>query len=165
MIELRRKDGSDPSLSHFLQPRHLDLITEAAMDDVEHLTSPTNAIKIKYDIQKCCNIKWDTNAKHPSLDASTAEICINLDRLFTMEWKETVSRLARSILASRKLTAELTMSSPADIETLHTVTVKKMKALDFDRKHLDVYRAAVIAVQARILLYNKRRSGEIDAIT
>lgn len=53
------------TMYNYLKPSQVDNLVKAAldlcflqMDDVEDLKSPSNAIKMKYDLQRMTNIKW-----------------------------------------------------------------------------------------------------------
>lgn len=67
LIEMRNEDkeGSYKGLSDYLSTQNFDIIILEAMkccppymDDMEELQSPSNAMKLKYDIRRAVNTKW-----------------------------------------------------------------------------------------------------------
>ena len=76
------------SLWDFLVPSKYDLVVAAAvqlaypyMDDVDDLRSPSNAIKIKYDILKVINEKWVRIQIRGNPDPEEAHKCDTFLRL------------------------------------------------------------------------------------
>lgn len=157
----------------FLTPVHFDLIADAALkvakpednDTMEDLNAPSNAIKLGYDIMRMINIKLGI-ALRRSYDRDIIDKCYDLLTLFRNEWNDKVKRRASSVLIDRSLTKFGTsgLPSPDDVKKLtdHITTV--LKNLKLDTENADSFSRASNLLQARLLLYNKRRSGEIDCI-
>ena len=155
----------------FLTPKHFDAVARAALavsmtdyDDEEELNSPSNAIKLKYDIQRLVNAKWAYILKNEG-KASVSESCRNFLDVMKIEWSDKVTRLARSILAERRLhkNSSDTIPDPNDIAKLVSYLKKELKTI-LKEKNRD-YRKMAMIVQTRLLIYNKRRSSEIDGVT
>lgn len=77
-----------------------------------------------------------------------------------MEW---VTKLSRCVLAQRKLTKDT--ERPDDIQKLQTHVLRAIENTDLKDNSLKNYKCIASPLQTRLLCYNKRRSGEIDAIT
>ena len=154
----------------FLVPARYDDAVKAAlqvalplMDDEEDLKAPSNAIKLKYDLIRLINAKWAFIHKDPNGNKEDGRQCEIYMRLINIDWSEKVTRLARSILTGRQYHSKREIPAPGDIHaiTLHLIKQIKTTALQAESA---IFRRCAILVQARLLMYNKRRSGEIDAI-
>ncbi|XP_052097335.1 uncharacterized protein LOC127732312 [Mytilus californianus] len=135
------------------------------MDDEDDLKSPSNAIKIKYDLTTMIKIKRNRLIKSTDKGDDTKkgiEACNNVDILIKSEWGERVTKLARTILILRTFSQNKAIPSPEDVRKLNIHLITRLK--DFQYKE-DVYSSLCTIAQARLLLYNKRRSGEIDAMS
>ncbi|XP_052097913.1 uncharacterized protein LOC127732765 [Mytilus californianus] len=135
------------------------------MDDEDDLKSPSNAIKIKYDLTTMIKIKRNRLIKSTDKGDDTKkgiEACNNVDILNKSEWGERVTKLARTILILRTFSQNKAIPSPEDVRKLNIHLITRLK--DFQYKE-DVYSSLCTIAQARLLLYNKRRSGEIDAMS
>ena len=133
--------------------------TSPYADDMEDLRAPSNAIKLKYDIQRLVNTKWALLLKNGG-QTEERRACKAFICLMNIEWSEKVTVLARSVLNRRyEITKEL--PSPADVESLtkHLVQILKSEPLKAEN-----YRRIVTLVHTRLLLYNKRRTGELEVI-
>ena len=173
---LRKLKGGPKSMTmplwKFLTPENFDLVVQAAhqvslpdIEDEEELKSPSNAIKLKYDLTRLVNAKWGYALKN--LEKETAdnniEDCRNFLHLMKVEWSERVTKLARAVLDERRLLANANelIPDPEDIAKLSTHLKQELSNVTQSQE----YRHLAIYTQARLLVYNKRRSGEIDAVT
>ncbi|OWF47136.1 hypothetical protein KP79_PYT07144 [Mizuhopecten yessoensis] len=162
------KADDSKGLWHYLKPNHFDDIVLAAIkcaipnaDDEDDLLAPSNAIMLKYDLHRLINSKWAMIVKNGSADDEEAKNCKTLLALMDLEWEERVTRFARLVLARRKYEYKNELPSPKDIEQ---ITKYLRKELDHLELVADNFRRLVALCQARILLYNKRRSGEVETI-
>lgn len=130
------------------------------MDDVDDLQSPSNAIKLKYDIRRVVSAKWALLVKEDphSLEAKEMQTCLELIRL---EWGERLTKLARATLVRRSFRLKKELPTPEDVMKLSTHLVNELKTIDLVPEN---YKRIVQLTQTRLLLYNKRKSGEIDLI-
>ena len=125
-------------------------------------TEVTNAIKMQYDLLRLINIKWAYLLKN---EGKSGEIkaCKYLLKLVKMEWSEKVTKLARSTLTQRQFTKGKEIPSPEDIRQISEYVINDLKKTKFE-ENAECFKSIVNLVQARLLMYNKRRSGEIDGI-
>ncbi|XP_033758006.1 uncharacterized protein LOC117340354 [Pecten maximus] len=166
-----RRNG-DSALWDFLIPSQYNDIMQAALnisipyiDDIQELKSPSNAIKIKYDLKRVVEFKW-SKVQTNGLDKKQGEDCDTLIRLITIHCSESVTRLARTVLAVRSFNKTIEIPAPEDIEVLNKYVDNQMlHEIDLTTIDLATFRRAVALVQTKLLLFNKRRSGEIDQIT
>jgi hypothetical protein len=179
-----RKMHSKFSLSMWdiLRPSYYESLVQGAlasslqdMDDVEELKSPTNVIKLNYDLVRMCGFKSSISNQKFDLTGDSvwkkehkqAEgVLLEINR----SWKTKCTKLARKNLLDRKLNKKEQLPSPEDIKRLGKHLTLKLKEINVesvttDDVRYEDYKAMVELVQARLLTYNKRRSGEIEDIT
>ncbi|XP_071121847.1 uncharacterized protein [Mytilus edulis] len=153
----------------FLKPEYFEKLASAALevampllDDEEELKSPSNAIKLKYDLVRMVNIKWAYLVKN-SGSKEEKKTCKELLQLITVEWSEKVTKIARSVLTTRKLTHEREIPAPEDIRKINEYIINQLEKTELQAS-ADTYRLVATLTETRLLMYNKRRSGEIDSI-
>ena len=158
----------DADLWSFLTPEHFDQVAMASikcslpyMDDDEDLQSPSNAIKIKYDMKRMLNAKWAYIVKKNDHSEIEAKSCETFLRLIDVEWAEKVTKLARTVLLRRSFERKQELPSPSDIEKLTTYLTAQVKSIE---KVPANYNRIVQLCQTRLMLYNKRRSGELEVV-
>ena len=166
------KENDKTTMWHFLTPVNFDIIAEAALkvakpeddDNMEELNAPSNAIKLGYDIMRMINIKLGISLRR-SYERDIVNKCYDLLTLFRNEWNDKVKRKASSVLIDRALTKTGTsgLPSPDDVKKLTDHLTNALKNLKLN-ENADGFTRASNLLQARLLLYNKRRSGEIDCI-
>jgi hypothetical protein len=115
---------------------------------------------LKYDLKRLVNAKWALITKKNALDKE-AKLCKSFLKLMDVEWEERVTRLARNVLLQRKLQERSELPSPEDIKALTEYLVKKINGIELIPEN---FMKVVMLIQTRLLLYNKRRAGEIDGI-
>ena len=113
------------------------------MDDVDDLGSPSNAIKIKYDILKVINEKWARIQIRGNPDPEEAHKCDTFLRLMNIKWSERVTKMARTVLVQRSFNKEVEIPSPEDIKTLTEHICKELKRLNLEEYSDSAYRRAV----------------------
>ncbi|XP_062566938.1 uncharacterized protein LOC134229248 isoform X2 [Saccostrea cucullata] len=163
------KDSKQDSLWDFLRPQNFDNLVLAALkcsfpnaDDDDDLLSPSNAIKLKYDLYRLVNSKWALIVKTSgSENSKEAKECKTLASLMDIEWKERVTTIARAVLSRRKFDEKKELPSPEDIEKMTKHLSKELMETSLTSEN---FTRLVTIVQTRLLLYNKRRTGELEAI-
>jgi len=140
------------------------------MDDFDELRSPSNALKLKYDIKRMVQAKWAMIMKDckTQQDREAAENCKIFLELMDIEYSDRVVRVARTILARKLYEGRQDLPSPNDVKIL--TEHLKSELVDWQHQHIsglitmNEYRRAAVLLQTRLLLHNKRRSGELEAI-
>lgn len=169
LIEMRNEDeeGSNKGLSDYLSTQNFDRIILAAMkcclpyiDDMEELQSPSNAMKLKYDIRRAVNAKWALLVKNDPHSLEAREMKTFLD-LISLEWGERLTKLARAVLVRRRFMVKKNLPTPEDVMKISKYIADELATADLVP---DNYFRIVQLAQTRLMLYNKRRSGEIDVI-
>lgn len=126
-------------------------------DSFQH---PSNALKLGHHIKELANSKYilarinknDADAE----DASTfKELCVK-------SWKRDVSSLACATLNERTFNKVAELPEPGDLEKLSLYLQQQAGGIS-EISTKDQFRHAVEVAQARLLTYNKRRPGELEA--
>ena len=179
VVENINLKGDQFQMWDLIRPAYFDVFVKAAfeislpeIDDEEMLKSPSNCIAIKYDLIRMAQSKKtiarkeydkDKSKKHWKVQRTEAlEFLDDVDD----KWSVKVTRQARTILAERRLNRIHTLPKPEDIEKLGKYLVAKLTDADLSEECVtwDRFRTVMRYVQARLLLYNKRRSGELEAV-
>ncbi|XP_069105224.1 uncharacterized protein [Argopecten irradians] len=158
------------TLSDYLKPKYFDLVCEGALlcahmenDDEEDLKSPSAALKIGFDIGRMANIKLGLALR--SSNKEEKQEAEEFSSLIKLEWSTRVSKLAHLKLQDMKVNKPASpLPIPEDLSVLGGRVVNEMKTMKYE-KDIDTYRRAVMLVQTRLLTYNKRRSGELEALS
>ena len=170
LVQARILDPEITSITDIINPKHFDTAAEAAlncaspnMDDEEDLASPSSAIKIGYDLAKMANMKIGTAIKKGyryQRDAA-ADFMI----LMKSEWTSRVTKVAHKVLRERRLMKHAELPLPSDLKKLNDTVDEGLRKLKLDPKTSDsnMYRETAKLVVTRLVLYNKRRSGELEA--
>ncbi|MES9901694.1 MAG: hypothetical protein ABW168_03310 [Sedimenticola sp.] len=155
------------TFSDYLSTRKFDLKIAAAlqvcvpsMDDIEDLQSPSNAIKIKYDLRRMVSAHWALLVKDDFGNSRAAEMQTLL-QLISLEWGEKLTKLSRAVLMRRHFQSVKEMPSPADIAILTDHLTSELKSLPLN---VENYHGIVQLAQTRLLMFNRRRSGELDVV-
>lgn len=76
-------------------------------------------------------------------------------------WKTKVTKLARKVLFERKLGKTEKLPSPKDLEKLGMYLKNQLRNAELDRNEVTwiEYKELMKYSQARLLIYNRRRSG------
>lgn len=89
-------------------------------------------------------------------------------QLLKMEWSTRVNRISRATLVERNFNKKKPLPDPEDIVKLATYLVTELQKLEskLDPALADnmKFRKVVMLVQSRLLLYNRRRPGELEAL-
>lgn len=161
----------DVSMSEILQPMHFDTVVKAALmtasagfDDEEDLKSPSTAIRLGYDIKKMLNCKWAKGIKEK--DKEKIDDCKHFLRLMNLEWSTRVTKLATVTLEFRHFNKEKSLPDPDDIIHLQKHIKDELSNLKLSvaTSDLETFRNVSRLSQARLLIFNKRRSGEIESM-
>lgn len=113
---------------------------------------------------KVINEKWARIQIREKPDPDEPHSCDTFMRLMNIKWTERVTKMARAVLVQRSFNKEVEIPSADDIKTLTEHICSELSILNLQNYVESTYRRAVVLCQARLVLYNKRRSREIDYI-
>ena len=95
-------------------------------DDVEDIKSPSNGIKIKFDILNLITHKWKEEAERSGRDGHVLEEFFILERLMKNKWNVEVNSHCRNVLLTRsfyKSINDIPSTSDIKIHTLHIIDI------------------------------------------
>lgn len=177
LLTYLRKATNMPNanMDDFIDCSYFDYFVEGAlhlslpsMEDVSELNSPTNGIKIKYDIMKMADLKWKRLAKKHNVEVekNRADDFIKMVKRY---WRVEVTKLSRNSLVNRCLSgAMFTLPSPKDIQTVMNYLMSELKSMNkliAERKlpeTIDSYYKLCNLLQPYLNNFNKRRPNEVD---
>ncbi|XP_033731339.1 uncharacterized protein LOC117320961 isoform X2 [Pecten maximus] len=170
LIHLNNITGNkDKDLNFFLQPSYFESVAKAALqcskqdaDDDEDLASPSNAIKLGYDIKSLASSKLGNALING--DNKKKEEAENFLKLMNMQWGLKVTKLARVLLNERHFNRRCPLPKPDDVKKITVHMKKEISSLDLNDMSYQNYRRAAILVLARTTLYNRRRCHEVQAL-
>ena len=159
----------EPSVWDYLRSQYFESIVEACiltaspfLDDEEQLKSPSNAIKLGYDIKRLLNGKIGLAIM--ASDTSSQEDATKVLKLMEIYWGTKVTKAARVMLEARRFYAEKNLPSPEDIKRLNTHLRESITGLDYQNLDNVNFRRVAELIEAKLIIYNRRRSGEVQAI-
>ncbi|ESO94722.1 hypothetical protein LOTGIDRAFT_160955 [Lottia gigantea] len=175
LVELRKlvaDTGNEKHMSmwDFIKPEFFDIMAQAALevaipliDDEDEIKSPSNCLKLKYDILRLTKFKWSFVVKGTEQNDKERKDCKTFLHLMSLEFKTKVTKLAYTVLMKRQFTKSKDIPAPSDIEILNKHLISELSTCSLNSSKENLFHI-VKFLQCRLLSYNKRRSGEIDAI-
>ena len=162
-------------MADLINTKHFDKICEAALvcarkddDDIdEPLAAPTQAIKVKYDLQLLCRILEGLHLRNHVKNTARLQQIDAFKRLLQLHWRKSVGQACLNTLHHRSLFKFHELPTPSDLATLanhliSTIEILNLSEVD-DGRVSRRFKDAVTYIQARLLVFNKRRSGELEA--
>ena len=80
-------------------------------------------------------------------------------------WGTRVTKLARNTLVERQFNKRQVLPDPNDIQKLNEYMNTQLSSIDLEEISLENYNKVARLVATKLLQYNRRRPGEIEAIT
>lgn len=167
--KLREKNDLDQhqQLAKFLTPECFDEIITAVHDLTgkgNNIKTPSLALKIGHGLKKCSRILLGESLRKrdAELKAQSQEFLELMDN----EWSEKVSKHALETLSNKKFNQSMDIPVTEDLVHLVTKIRQEMTAL-FEKKYSisqSDYRRLSELTLARLILFNKRRSGEASRV-
>ena len=168
LMNVRQLTGlPEASFEELLTTSHFDdfvtgaLIT-ASPDDEEELQAPSVALKLGYDLKRLVGAKWGMSVRLK--DNEGEDECKKFLKLMKFEWAIRVSKQAYITLQTRNFNKEKSLPEPDDLVKLNSYIKDELKKVDVHTNNFEIFRRAERLAQARLLVYNKRRSGEVEVI-
>ncbi|KAF5304401.1 hypothetical protein FQR65_LT18870 [Abscondita terminalis] len=171
-LELKKQGAIFENLCEMLAPEKFDFIINATKeicqttrDDISkkpEYNTPSLALKIGYAIKKCASIERGQCLRRGDLHKNRQYI--GFLQLFNLEWNVRVSSNALSTLYSRKQNAEDLLPVTSDLLKLNNFLDTQIKKIKENISSLK-YSELTSLTLARIIMFNKRRSGETAKMT
>ena len=170
LINIQKETNTDLSLSEYLKPCYFDDIARATLitagqdvTDNEYLENPSNAIKLGHDIKRIVNTKIGVAIMVK--DRNAEEDADRFLKLMSVFWGTRVTKLARNTLVERQFNKRQVLPDSGDIQKLNEYLNKQLSNIDVGEVSMDNYTKIGRLVATKLLQYNRRRPGEIEAIT
>ncbi|XP_060522328.1 uncharacterized protein LOC132699555 [Cylas formicarius] len=174
-LKLGEIDNSKRQLTDFLVPQMFDLIIQATKSlCVTHqnvalrpeFELPSLALKIGYALKKCAAIKRGSCLRGGNLSGNETLLCFL--SLMDLEWNTRVSSSALATMYNRKMNAAELLPLTSDLIKLSSYLNEEMT-----KEQIFLSNCATIKTWSRlasltlskIILFNKRRSGESARMT
>ena len=159
----------EQNLDSYIKPEYFDSVVKATlmvasvdMDDMEDLEHPSNAIKIGFDLKRVAGSKLGVAIK--AKDYERKQDSKDFLRLMELEWGTKVTKLARVTLNERFFNKGINLPKQEDIIKAATYMNEEIKKLDLTVKDKATYQKACTLALAKLVFYNRRRSGEMQAL-
>lgn len=175
LLQLRDIVGNEDPLINFIKPKHFDLIVRATkslcvvksgVTERPNFEIPSLALKIGYALKKCAAILRGSAIKSENLQLDKS--LENFLYLLKVEWSTRISSNALSTLERRKYNSAELLPLTSDLIKLNNYIDTEIERLVAEISRCcdkKTWYSLATFVLARIILFNKRRSGEASKIT
>ena len=170
LLNLRKvKPLAKQDFMSYLKAEHFDSIVEATIqcclpdfDDLEDLKSPSNAIKLGYEIKHLLAAKKGYAIR--SGNKGWKEECSDVLELMNAEWSTKVTKLARVTLNERRFNQAKALPDPEDVRKLSKYLQDELSQANLKDNSRENRQKVAQLTQAYLISYNRRRSGEVQAM-
>ena len=177
LIELRnRTEAPDADLSSFLKPHMFDTVVAGALKVSEYvectrteppkLKVPSLALKVGYALRRCCTVLLNKALREKN--AVLERDAESFIRIYDSEWQTRVSSIALKTLTSEKRNKPDLIPLTADLVKLKAYLESAITELSghlYAEATAENYVNLVECTVSRIILFNKRRGGEVARMT
>lgn len=176
LLELNKLSPTIKSISDSLNPEKFDLVIEAtkkltlrsegAIVSRPTFEIPSLALKIGYALKKCIGIERGQALRHSNIRRDKS--LKSFEKLLLLEWNVRISSNALASLHSKKLNNTELLPITSDLLILSKFLEKEIKST---REELEqncstsLWTTLASLTLTRIVLFNKRRSGEAARMT
>ena len=163
-------------LRMIIAPRYFRAVVESVRvisgynNQIHTYNTPSLAIRLGHDLRKPTQLLRSTAIEEE--DRVTADSAQQFSELCAAEWTDDTAGTARRVLQNRKMNRPLLLPLAADVgaltghlkaavrNNLHVIE----KCTD-DARFLEAYKSLSEAVLASLILFNRRRQGEVSRLT
>ena len=164
-----RQRLEEPGLDMFqlLKVKYFDIIVDETLNlsgTNEHgeLAHPSTAGKVGFDLARLVSLKYGLCLRQEGSLTDEKEEADGFLKLMKIHWGTKVTKRAAELMKERHFENRRQLPHPADIET---VAIKlSLKFANFDYKDKNQYREVAKTALLRLMVYNRRRSGEIEEL-
>ncbi|KAK3099573.1 hypothetical protein FSP39_006398 [Pinctada imbricata] len=168
-MAIQRIDKSSNDLADYFTPKKFDIVVQAALHccnqsetDDEDLKSPSNLLKLRFDIRKMASVKYVNGQKHN--DAVKRKEAEEFIKMMDQKWSSSVTKLVRDILVEHSYSRVKKLPPVEDLKKFVTYIQSHLKDLNFNDTSYNNFRRTVILALARITLFNRRSCEEVQAM-
>ena len=155
----------DLDMFELIMPKNFDAIAKATLllcksNDCDELKHPSVALKVGYDMSRLAGLKLAQSFKiYDDIGKIDAQEFLQVMKL---QWATNVSKLAHTVVNERHFKERRQLPNPKDTQTLAEKLTSSSNDIDLSDK--GQYTAVAKLVLPRLMLYNRRRCGEIEAL-
>ena len=169
LVAARRIDNTNHSLDIYLTPQKFEVIQKAAInlaggegDDYTNVSHPSTLKNIGYEVKHLVEIK-EENAIIAQ-DAKRMKEAEYFLKLYQRKWT-LFAGSAQKQLEERMYNKAINLPSTEDVEAVTNIMKNKLVQISMNGEIVaSQYVATAELVQARLLVFNKRRPGELEAL-
>lgn len=179
LMEARKIEPTITTMLSALQPHNFDVFVEAAKQlgryDAEKdvYLSPTVAMNISTSLKQCCDIAISYAYKKTGVFSTVSSVKVVADlktliHLFETNWKFDISSQAASNLNLKKWNKITVIPLASDLKLLrkHLIEVAETASKQLtgasSSSNVSAYNKLVESVYCRVILLNRKRSGELQ---
>ena len=169
LLQIVRAELQDPlaTMSDCLVVENFDTFAKAALlacgtntdDELKH---PSVALKMGYDLMRLVAAKMTLYSK--KRDEVNRKEAKRFAYLLEKEWKIKVRKQAKILLEERTFNKQDELPDPQDVAVLAEYLINNLNSLDLAADP-GMFRRSIILTEARLILYNRRRPGELEAFS
>lgn len=152
-------------MDELLTMKFFDTIIEATLElcgknEHDELVHPSTANKIGFDLGRLIGLKYGycLRQNNPVGKEEADEFL----KLMKIDWSTKVTTHASVLLRQRHFDNRRQLPHPKDIEVVATKLSEKLSSFDYKNKSMFVEIARTTLL--RLMVYNRRRSGEIEEL-
>ena len=166
LLKLLRTDigNNEATMSECLVVENFDRFVKCALiacekNNEDELKHPSVALKLGDDLNKMVAAKIAFAAKSRNeIDRKEGK---RFASVLVREWRLKVKKQATILLQERQFNKNAELPDPEDVAKLAQFLISSLKSLTFDRD-IETFRKVVMLTEARLVLYNRRRPGELS---
>ena len=145
--------------------KNFDIIVEetlklCGLNEHEELAHPSTANKLGFDIARLVSLKYGLCLRNKDSDGK--EEADGFLKLMKIDWSTKVTKRVGDLLRERHFENRRQLPHPKDIETIAEKLSSTLTAYDFKNK--TQYTTVAKTALLRLMVYNRRRSGEIEEL-
>jgi len=165
LLAVRCNTKDDLTMNDLISPKYFDEVVTATLSLCSHndefvLKTSSVALKIGYDLGRLAGLKICQCIKS-GLEGGQDDARKFLE-MMKFYWSVKVSKFAHCSLQEKHYNNHRSLPHPQDIKIVAESLVELAENLDISTK--TSYHEAVKVVLPRLMVYNRRRSGEIEAL-
>lgn len=170
LIKAREEENSIQTLSDCISPAKFKTTVRAVrslcgIDTGKSATIPSLALKIGHSLSKCANILLSQALMQDDVELQNRSE--NFKKLYTMEWNNEVSATALKCIEANKWNKPKMLPLTNDVVKLQKHLDKQIEisTSQLEKNHSEGWRPLCEALLVSIILFNRRRSGEVERLT
>lgn len=164
--ELEEEQKEEMSWYKLMKCSYFKLVVESVKavsgGTEESFQTPSNALKLGYAIKELADLKC-TEAQMDG-DVEGVDEATDFRKLVSRRWCPDISALACATISEGRFNKIQVLPEPEDLQKLSQYLLSETKKLSNNEWEKDDFKRGVTVVEAYLLLFNKRRPGELESV-